>query len=846
MAMTHTPDQYWASPTDDLLAGLGSRPEGLSQSQVEALRAAGGRRGKATFRLPTPLRTLLRQFESPLVLILIGGAGLSAALHNWVDAGVVLGIVLLSALFGFLQEHRANRALAALQNRLASKAQVVRGGQVTTIPASEVVPGDVIALAAGALVPADGVILSATDFLVTEAALTGESMPVEKQPGQSDPDAPLTHRTNCVLAGTSVRSGSARVLAVRTGEATELGDVARRIDAAEPETDFERGVRHFGYFLIRIMLVLVLAVLTTSYALGRPVMESLLFSVALAIGMTPELLPAITTITLSAGARMMADRGVIVRRLSALENLGSMDVLCTDKTGTLTEGTVELVGALAPDGTPDPEIARLAYLNAAFESGIENPLDQAIVAAGKARGNDAGAYGKLAEIPYDFVRRRLTIVLSEMGQDQPIVITKGSMAAVLEISTEVEIGGVTQPLTESHRQALLDLLAAQGREGYRVLGLARSRVDRQASYGRAVEQGMTFCGLLLFSDPPKTDAGAAISALSGLGIAVKMITGDNREIAAHVATAIGLKANAILSGGEIAGMKSEALAVMAERTDIFCEIDPQQKERIILALQKRGHVVGYMGDGINDAPALHAADAGISVDQAVDVARQSADVVLLRQDLGILRAGIECGRRTFANTQKYIAMATSANFGNMASMALVTPFLPFLPLLAKQVLFNSLLSDVPAIFISTDRVDPEVTQAPERWNMQALRKYMVVFGLVSSVFDLAAFAFLLKFVAAGEREFQTAWFTASLLTETLVILSLRTRKPIFRSLASAPLLTATLIVCALSLAVPYAPYMGFLFDFVALPLPVMGVLVGLALCYVLATEVAKAIYYRSA
>ena len=749
------------------------------------------------------------------MLILVAGAALSLALRQWLDASLILAIVLGSAALGFWQEYRASAAVARLRDRLALTARVLRDGERRSVAVSEIVPGDVVLLSAGNLIPADGRVLEARDFLVSEAALTGESLPVEKSAGET------------VLTGTSVRSGTASMRVETTGRATRYGAIVARLDAAAPESDFARGVRQFGYLLMRVMLIVVLAVLVANELLGRPALESLLFAVALAVGLTPELLPAIVTVTLARGAHAMAASGVIVRRLQAIEDLGSMAVLCTDKTGTLTEGRVELAAALDPAQRESREVLELAHVNASLETGIENPLDAAIVAAGERRGLDTRAWTKVDEIPYDFVRKRLTIVAARGAERH--MITKGAFASVL---------GACE-IAPAERERLEAWQARQGEQGYRVLALATRRVPERAAYGRDDEAGMALAGFLLFLDPPKADAAAVVGSLAALGVRVKIVTGDNRHVAAHVAGAIGLDPARLLTGPEIAAMNQEALWHHAERTDVFAEIDPQQKERIVRALQHRGHAVGYMGDGINDAPALHAADVGISVEGAVDVARESADVVLLRRDLAVLRRGVEDGRRTFANTLKYICITTSANFGNMLSMAAATPLLPFLPLAAKQILLNNFLSDFPSLAISTDRVDEEHLAQPLAWDIGEVRRFMVVFGLASSAFDLLAFWLLLAVFHAGEAAFQTAWFVVSLLTELAVVLVLRTQRPAWRSRPSRLLLGSTLAVAAAALALPYAGVLAGAFGFVPLAWPVVASLLGVVAGYLAATELVK-------
>jgi len=836
---------HWSVDQAALVASLGSGPGGLTAERATELLARIGPNSVEDAPRLSALLLLLRQFESPLVLILTFAAALSLLLQQWVDAGIILAIVLGSSLLSFFQEHRASTAIEELKKRLALTARVLRDGVEQAVQVNLIVPGDLILLSAGNLIPADGRVIAAQDFLVSEASMTGESFPVEKRPGQLSADTPIAERTNTVFLGASVRSGTAKVIAVNTGRQTEFGAIAARLRSRPPETDFARGVRQFGYLLIRVMVVIVIFVLTVNLLLARPVIESLLFAVALAVGLSPELLPAIISVTLSAGARAMSKRGVIVRRLDAIENLGSMNVLCTDKTGTLTEGTIVLRDVLDGTGAPSEGARHLAFLNAALETGIDNPLDAAIVAAGEAAGLSTAGYAKVDEIPYDFVRRRLTIVVAPEGAAQHLMVTKGAFAELLDSCTAVEVGGADSPMDPARRAALDTQFKARSAEGLRVLAIATRSFSPRPDYDRNDERAMTFRGFLIFQDPPKAEAAQAIADMARLGIAVKVISGDNRHVIAYVAKAVGMNAKAMLTGEAIAAMRDEALWHLAPKTDLFVEIDPQQKERIVRALQRTGYSVGYLGDGINDAPALHAADVGISVAEAVDVARESADIILLTRDLDVLRAGVEEGRRTFANTLKYISITTSANFGNMISMALAAPLLPFLPLAAKQILLNNFLSDLPSMAIASDAVDPERVTQPQRWNIREIRKFMIVFGLISSVFDLITFGLLLWVFHADEATFQTSWFLISLLTELAVVLVLRTHRPAFRSRPSRLLLWSTLAVLTLAFAVPYLGGPSAVFGFVPLS---GGQLLGIVLIligYIVATEAAKAWFFRT-
>jgi Mg2+-importing ATPase len=831
------PGAYWSQPAGDLLAALGSGRQGLAGAEASARLARFGRNTIGRKGLPSALAVLLRQFRSPLVLVLAFAAIVSAFVGEGSEAAIIGVIIVASCVLSFMQEYGASRAMEALTSRIAHKVTALRDGGDAVIGADELVPGDLIRLSAGTLIPADGVLLEARDFNVSEAALTGETFPVAKVAGASLAGAQPGQRTNAVFAGTSVRSGTATMLVVQTGESTEFARIASTIRQAAPETEFARGIRRFGYLMTEIMLVIVLVVFFANLLLDRPIVDSLLFSLALAVGLTPELLPAIITVTLARGARTMAENGVIVRRLDAIENLGSMDLLCTDKTGTLTEGVIRLDACMDPSGEPSDAVRLWAVLNATLQAGMANPLDEAIAAAG--REDDAlSRFVKVDEIPYDFVRKRLTVIVREQDCHDDLLICKGAVQNIVGCCASFLSGGSAQPADDHARRAVDEKVRDWSGQGYRVLGLATRRLPPTQVHRRGDEAGLTFAGFLLFLDPPKAGMAETLSELAGRGIAVKMISGDNRYVASHLAQAVGLRHDTVLTGAELAQLTNEALLARAPAVDIFAEIDPNQKERIIRALRRRGHVVGYMGDGINDAPALHEADIGISVDGAVDVAREAADMILMRRDLGVLLRGVDDGRRTFANTMKYIAITTSANFGNMISMAVASLALPFLPLLAPQILLNNLLSDVPSLAIATDNVDADQVEAPRHWNIGYVRRFMVVFGLVSSVFDFMTFAFLLLLGGATAATFQTGWFTESLITELAIVLVVRTRKRFWRSRPGTLLSLLTLAVALLAVAIPYLPGAGW-FGFVPLPFPVMAGLIAITVCYLAASEATK-------
>jgi Mg2+-importing ATPase len=648
-------------------------------------------------------------------------------------------------------------------------------------------------------------------------------------------NAPLAKRSNCLHLGTNVRSGSARCLVVATGESTAFGAIAHRLTLRPPETEFDRGIRRFGYLLTSAMTVMMMAVLAVNLLLGRPLVETLLFAIALAVGLSPELLPAILSVNLARGAHNMAAHGVLVRHLNAIENLGSMDVLCTDKTGTLTLGVVQLDGAWDGAGMRSDRVMEIAASNAALQTGLVSPLDEAILSAGH-----PGLEGitKVAEIPYDFVRKRLSVIVRTDGLVR--MLTKGAVEQVLAVCARQADGRV---IDDGARARLRGRTDEWTRRGIRVLAVASREMSAQAGYGRADERDLVFEGFLTFLDRPKEGVNAALQDLGRLGVAVKLITGDAAAVAQYVAANVGLRADRMLTGAQLGDLHDDALWHAAEHTDLFVEVDPNQKERIILALKKTGHVVGFLGDGINDAPAMHAADTSLSVEGAVDVAREAADFVLLERDLDVIRRGIEEGRRTFANTLKYILTTTSANLGNMISMAIASLFLPFLPLLASQILLNNFLSDVPAVGIASDSVDPELVGQPRRWNMRFLGRFMVEFGCLSSLFDFLTFGLLLVVFAATPELFRTGWFVESLLTELVIALVVRTRRPFWRSRPGNVLLWSSFGVMALTFAIPYLPYASLL-DFTPLPAGVMISLVGIAALYVASTEVLKGSFYR--
>ena len=830
---------YWSLPADDVLNAYEIKREGLSDAQASQRLKDYGENAIKAQKKSGPWLLFLSQFKNPIILILVVANVISAVTGDLYDSLIILAIIFGSALLSFLQEYSASNAVEELRSRVRIKSNVLRNGAVAEVFSNLIVPGDIVMLSAGSLIPADGLILECNDFFVNQSILTGESFPVEKNAQPVTEGAELDARTNCVFMGTSVRSGTATLLIIKTGAGTEFGKIAKQLSLRPPETEFERGVRHFGYLLTEIMLVLTLAVFAINVMYHKPAIDSLLFSVALAVGITPQLLPAIISITLSQGSRRMAKEGVIVRRLTSIENFGSMDVLCTDKTGTLTEGVVRLDGAVDVAGKDSDTVLRLAYLNATMQTGLSNALDQAIISH---QALDTGSVEKLGEVPYDFFRKRLSVITRENAQCTMIV--KGALSNVLEVCDTVERNGEAGKLDAQITADIQERFAAWSAQGVRVLGVARKTVPEQAQYTRDDEAGMTFAGFLLFFDPPKADVGETIAQLAKLGVKLRIITGDNKLVAQHIAQTVGLSVTNVLTGGEIGKMTDEALWKKIDSTDLFAEVDPNQKERIILALKKRRHVVGYMGDGINDAPALHAADVSISVNTAVDVAKEAADFVLMDSGLNVLKRGIELGRTTFANTIKYILITTSANFGNMFSMAGASLFMPFLPLLPKQILLINFLTDFPAVTIASDTVDPEEMKKPRRWDTAYIRKFMFTFGLISSVFDYLTFAVLLLGFHTAQELFQSSWFILSILTELLTLLVMRTKRPFFKSRPAPLLLFSTIGVGILTLLIPILPLEKVL-NIIPIPLPLLFALLGIAVLYIVATEIGKHFFFRA-
>ena len=783
------------------------------------------------------LTLLIAQFKSPLIIILIFAGGLSFFLGDAVNAVIILTIILISSLLGFWQERGAANAVEKLLAIVQTKATVIRDGNSKEVPVEKIVPGDVIILNAGDLIPGDSLILESKDLFVNESSLTGETFPAEKTAGILSSTTQLSQRTNSLFMGTNVVSGSAQAVVVGTGAQTEFGKVSERLKLRPPETEFEHGVKHFGYFLMEVTLVLVVATLAINVYFARPVLDSLLFSLALAVGLTPQLLPAIISINLAHGAKIMATQKVIVKRLASIENFGSMNVLCSDKTGTLTEGIIKIQSVLDFNGNQSQKAQLYAYLNASYQTGFTNPIDDAICSSKV----DATGYTKLDEVPYDFIRKRLSILVSKDNMN--LMVTKGALQNVLDASTLVETSEASIVPIAGVQKQVQQRFEELSSKGFRVLGIAYKDIGSDKLITKDSEAGMTFLGFLVLFDPAKPKIAETISDLKRLGISLKIVTGDNRLVAASISQQVGFTNPKILAGPDLRILSDEALLRQVNEVNVFAEVEPNQKERIILALKKAGNVVGYMGDGINDASALHAADVGLSVDSAVDVAKESADIVLLEKDLGVLANGVKEGRKTFANTLKYVFMATSANFGNMFSKAGASLFLSFLPLLPRQILLTNLMTDLPETTIGTDNVDSELVEKPRRWNVTFIRNFMIVFGILSSIFDYLAFGVLIFVLKSPIDLFRTGWFIESVLSASLIVLVIRSRRPFFKSSPGKYLLLTTLVIVGVTVIFPFTP-LGKLFGFAQPSLLVLGLMSIIVVFYIIMGEVVKGIFYK--
>lgn len=823
---------FWTISCKELMSIMKTQIDGLSEEEASRRIQQQERSGKKNADWYEDVFLFLRQYQNPLVLILIFASLLSFLLKEYTGGVIVLVILFITGFLSFIQESNAGRVIKKLQTMTASKACVIRSGKEKEILISEVVPGDIVLIRAGDLIPADGILCEANDLHVNEAILTGESFPTEKTTETSLPGTPMVQAKNAVFKGTSVVNGTAIMLAIHTGDFTELGKIISMLRKAPDETAFEKGVKRFGMFLMRVTVLIALAILILNVLFNKPIIDSILFALALSVGMTPELLPAVLTVTLSAGARKMASKKVIVKKLNAVQNLGEIDVLCSDKTGTLTEGAVKLHSAVDSNGEQSDKVLQYAYLNAFFESGFPNPIDEAIR---NVKSISVGQFQKIDEIPYDFIRKKLSILVTDGKRN--ILITKGAVNSILSCCDRFELNGECMPIQQRLDQFYYQFNSFS-RLGFRTIAVCYKNIDLHATVRKEDENGMIFLGFITFYDPPKEGIADIIQRLKQDGISLKIISGDHPFVVKYIADQIGIHQQEILIGSDLMKMTEEALQHQVNRVNLFAEIEPIQKERIIRALQKNNHVVGFLGDGINDANALRTADVGISVDRAVDVAKDAADIILLEKDMRVIRDGVIEGRKTFMNTQKYIFVVTSANFGNMISMAFSSLALPFLPLLPQQILLNNLLSDIPSLAIGTDAVDHETLISPKRWDIHYIQRFMIVFGIQSSVFDFFTFAVLLFIFHTSAYYFRVGWFTEGLLTQVFTLLIIRTHRPIWKSKPDKYLLATAMGVSLIVLLLPYLPVRHY-FQLSPLSLPMLMCMLFIVLLYILTAEITK-------
>jgi P-type Mg2+ transporter len=827
------PAEFWQMPRDALFCKLGSDPRGLSHIEAERRLAIFGANRVEASQTRSILHKLGHRILNPLVAMLLVAAAVSGVSGDLGSFAIIVTVLLLSLTLDVVQEHRAELTAEALRASVAIEADAIRDGTDVSIPVTALVPGDIVRLRTGDLIPADGIVLEAHELQVNEALMTGEPFPACKTDAPCSAILPA-EATNALFAGTSTVGGSGKMLIVETGSRTRFGTIAGALAAAAPPTALEQGVQRLGLLILRLTLFLTLFVLMAHLIAQRPAMESFLFAVALAVGLTPELLPMVMTVTLARGALRMADRKVIVKRLSSIHDLGAMDTLCVDKTGTLTEARITLAAQVDTEGRDSKKVVQLAHLNSAFQAGVRSPLDDAILAA---KSDGINAWTRVAEVPFDFERRRLSVLAA--SDKEQVLITKGAPESVISRCVAVDIDGLAHSLDEAWQQKLTAIQDHYAHEGFRLLAVATKLIpSAQKTVAVSDEADLTLIGFCVFADPPKQDASEAVMSLKSLGVAIKILSGDHAAVVGHVAGAVGLRSDRIMTGGEIAELTDIALAARVGDVDLFARVDPDQKRRIVAAL-RRHHVVGFMGDGVNDAPAIHTAHVGISVTGATEVARAAADMILLAPDLSVLAAGVREGRRTFANILKYVRMGTSSNFGNMLSMALASIVLPFLPLLPLQILLNNLLYDLSEVGIPFDEVDQEDVERPQAWDMPSILRFTILMGAVSSLFDAITFFVLLKVFHADATLFQTGWFVESISTQILVIFLIRSRRLPWRANRPHAILIATSLgALGAGVALALGPW-GRLFGFVFPSMPLMVMIITITLTYLAAAELAK-------
>jgi len=855
-SQTASLEEILSLPTEDVLAKLGASQSGLTSQDASNRLQTYGYNELAKRKKRTGAVEFLYHLRNPLVFILLVAGLISGAVaihenEQPIDSIIIFAIVLMSVFLDVYQESKAEHSAELLKKRVVTTSTVLRDGAKREVRLSEVVPGDIVYLSAGDVVPADSRLISLKDLYVDQSGLTGESFPVEKTAAimKETKTATITEANNYIFLGTSVVSGTATAVAVKTGGSTEYGKIAKELVGRPPETEFERGLRRFGFLIMQVALILVIVVFFVNafvksffFNQSPDILESLLFAVAIAVGLTPELLPMIVSVNLSEGALEMSKKDVIVKRLASIQNFGNMDVLCTDKTGTLTENMITLVLHVDLEGKDDEKVLLYAFLNSYYETGLKSPLDDAVL---RYKQLDVKGFDKADEVPFDFIRRRVSIVVHD-PQKASLMVCKGALEEIVSVCSKVELESRVADMTSVQQRKIMDNYYRLSAQGFRVLGVSYKKIEERPTYSVKDERDMVFLGFIAFMDPPKESAKQSLQLLKNAGIELKILTGDNELVTKKVCEQLGFEITGIVLGSDVAKLQDDALARIAEKANVFARVSPSQKDRIMGALRKNGHVVGFLGDGINDATSMHTADVGISVDNAVDVAKESADIILLRKDLTVLEAGVLEGRKTFGNTMKYILMAISSNFGNMFSAAGASLFLPFLPMLPTQILLNNILYDMSEVTIPTDNVDEEYIQKPKRLDTTYIRNFMVFFGPISSIFDFLTFFIMLEVFSGYTHHalFQTAWWIESLVTQTLVIFAIRTRRtPFFKSKPSKPLFLTTMIIAAVAVALPFT-LLGAVFGFVAPPLEFFAFLTAFVVAYLALVEVLKRIFYR--
>jgi len=831
----HADDPFWQLSREALFDQLGTSAGGLTTAEAQRRLQRFGHNAVDERRNHLWILDLGRRLLNPLVAMLLVAAAIAGATGDLASFIIIAVVVLLSTGFDFLQERRANATAQALKRSIALRTRALRDGAFEDCPTTTLVPGDVALLTAGDLVPADGLVLDANSLQVNESLLTGEAFPVRKGSGPTSGEQSPAF-SNALFGGTAVVAGSATMLIVDTGERTRLGAIAQSLRIEPPPTAFEQGIHKLSLLIVRLTVFLVLFVLLAHLALHRPPIESFLFALALAVGLTPELLPMIITVALARGAERLAKQKVIVKRLTALHDLGQMDILCTDKTGTLTEARISVVAHPGIDGNADDErVLTLAAVNARFESGLKSPLDQALLA--HVAEHSLEGWSKLDELPFDFERRCVSVLAEEHGSR--IEIIKGAPEAILALCSQArEPDDAVIALHDALRNRLDAFTHRQAQHGLRLLGIAFRPAMGRHRIDPATERDFVFAGYCAFVDPPKSSATSAVMRLAAAGVRIKIISGDVAEVIEHLVGELKLPVRGLLTGEQIAHLSDAALAVRAEHVDLFARVSPDQKSRIVKALQRRGHAVGFIGDGINDAPAIHAADAGLSVDGATDVAREAADMIMLDGDLNVLADGVAEGRRTYANILKYIRMGTSSNFGNMLTMAVASLWLPFLPLTPVQILLNNLLYDLSQLGLPFDHADPSDLKRPHTWDMRGLVRFTLIMGVLSSLFDFATFGLLVGPLHADVGEFRSGWFVESMATQILVILVIRTSGPAWRSLPHRTLVASAAAGLVAALMLPLSGAAASL-GFGGLGLDTIAAIGGLLLGYLGAAELLK-------